>query len=164
MSNLTKFEESIHNHIDEIVELSTDQPENILRWKPSSEEWSIMETLCHVEEVVGYWMNELISVVKDPEMEWGRGLQEEERLKAIAKANERSVEDVRVGVKNTHQVVTNIFKTINNEDLDIEATHRNPKFGTRPMRFLVEHFLVEHLETHENQIRRVLAEFEKQSS
>ena len=33
--------------------------EETIRWKPSEEEWSIMQILCHVVEAVPYWLGEI---------------------------------------------------------------------------------------------------------
>lgn len=164
MSKLDTYEQEIYRHIDEMIRLASDLSESVIRWKPSDSEWSVMETLCHVEEANVYWTNELLRVVKQPDTQWGRGMDHEGRLKAIANADERKPQDVIDGVNATRNNIRDTFKALKDDDLNIEAPHRNPKFGTRPMRFLVEHFLVEHLETHVNQIKRVLRQYESQGS
>jgi uncharacterized damage-inducible protein DinB len=154
MTSIISIEQQIHDSIDEILRLVEGKSDDVILWKPSADQWSIMEILCHVEEAMVYWVNELQSVIKQPENNWGRGLQHETRLKAIAEA----------GVEAAHQNVKQAFIAITEDNLNLQATHRNPKFGTKPMSFLVQHFMIEHLNTHANQIRRVLLQYENQSS
>jgi hypothetical protein len=164
MTSLITIERQIHDGIDEILRLVKGKSEEVILWKPDAEQWSIMEILCHVEEAMIYWVNELQSVIKQPENSWGRGLLDETRLKAIAEANVRKVQAAVAGVEAAHVKVKQAFIGITEDELNIEATHRNPKFGTKPMSFLVQHFIIEHLITHANQIRRVLLQYEDQSS
>ncbi len=163
MSQIKQYEESILQSISKMVELVKDLPEEQIRWKPSAEEWSIMETLCHVEEAVYYWLDELERVVANPG-EWGRGLQDEKRLAAVAAADQTDVADIISRVEKTQSRVKETFSKLKEEDLNIEAPHRNPKFGVKPMRFLVEHFLVEHMDIHVKQIQRVMGQYKERHS
>ncbi|MDA3129048.1 DinB family protein [Aliibacillus thermotolerans] len=140
---------------EEASKLSEEQ----IRWKPSDEEWSVMELLVHVEEFPLYFTNELLNVVEKDAEKWGRNMQHEGRLAAIAKADEREVEDVLEGLKKTADIAAERLSKVSEEDLQIEREHNFPKFGVKPMTFLVEHFLVEHLDTHQNQFNRILSQY-----
>lgn len=160
MSQVNQYAEQIAASLSQMVELARDLPEKKVRWKPSSEEWSIMETLCHVEEATNYWLDELQRVVANPG-EWGRGLNDAKRLQAVAEADRRKIADVISGVQKAQNRVKEVFAGLKDDQLNIEASHRNPKFGVKPMRFLVEHFLVEHMEIHVNQIKRIMRQYEE---
>ncbi|WP_245934854.1 hypothetical protein [Paranoxybacillus vitaminiphilus] len=43
--------------------------------------------------------------------------------------------------------------------MSVEAPHRNPKFGVKPMTFLIEHFITEHLYNHGKQIERNISKY-----
>jgi uncharacterized damage-inducible protein DinB len=160
VSQIKQYEESIVQSLAKMVELVKDLPEEQIRWKPSAEEWSVMETLCHVEEAAHYWLDELERVVAHPS-EWGRGIQDEKRLAAVAQADQRQVADVLSKVGQIQDRVKEVFAKLSDEQMKIEAPHRNPKFGVKPVSFLVEHFLVEHMDIHVKQIQRVMKQYEE---
>lgn len=131
--------------------------EDIMRRKPSEHAWSVMEILCHVEEILDYWPSELVRVIEANGGEWGRGLQDERRLAAVARANERMPDDVVQGIRLAAATAQNRLLKLADEDFRLQAPHRNPKFGVKPMKFLADHFIIEHLEGHIGQIDRTLA-------
>lgn len=159
MSQVQKAIDDIYRFTDEIVQIASQLSEDELRWKPADEVWSVMEVLCHVEEVIPYWLSEIQAVVQSPGSEWGRNHLHEGRLAAVAKADQRTAEDIREGIKGTKQVVQSILGAMSSEDLAIEATSRNPRWGTKPMSFIVDHLLVEHLEGHLGQIKRNMEQY-----
>lgn len=132
-------------------------PEDRMRKRPAAEAWSVMEILCHVEEILGYWPEELERVLRNKGGDWGRGLQDERRLAAVARADQRTTEDVAAGIRRAGEIAQGKLAGLTAEDLRLEAPHRNPKFGVKPMSFLADHFIVEHLEGHIRQIDRTLA-------
>lgn len=148
------YAEQLKRNMDKIVAIASAMPDEEIRWKPSEEVWSVLEILCHVEEGIGYWIRELVEVTRSPEREWGRTLAHPGRLQAVAQAPARNTADVLRVIEGLKEDVDAVFAEIRDEQLLIEAPHCNPKFGTRPMTFLVEHFLVEHVAQHERQIAR----------
>ncbi|MBO8163495.1 MAG: DinB family protein [Brevibacillus sp.] len=157
--NVSEAIKSIQETIDQIVSVSKELSEELIRWKPAEDKWSIMEVLCHVEEATPYWLNEIQQVVKNPGIEWGRGLQHEGRLAAVAQADQRSVQDVLQGIEHSKAKVQETLGSIREDDLQIESPSRNPRFGTKPMQFVVDHLLAEHLATHLNQIKRNIQQY-----
>lgn len=151
---------SIQQTTDQIVQTCFGLSREMLLWKPAEEKWSIMEVLCHLEEVIPYWLTELQETIKSPQTPWGRGLQHEGRLAAVAIAHERNVFEVLRNLIASKQQVQDVLDAISEEQLRIEAESRNPRFGKKPMSFIVEHLLKEHLVTHLNQIMRNINTFE----
>lgn len=155
MTTVRQYQSEMNNHIDEILDKAEKLSEEIIRWKPSDEEWSVVQILCHVEEVIVYWIDEFVRVVKaEGNAEWGRGLQHEARLEAVQKAEHRVVSDMMNGIQKAREYANEQLSQLKNETLLVEAPHRNPKFGVKSMDFLVKHFITEHLNNHRNQIER----------
>lgn len=152
---------SIHESIDGIVQTVKGLSEEQIRFKPSDEAWSVQEIVAHVEEVIPYWLNEIERVRQTPGAEWGRGLQDEARLAAVAKAGERSISDMLVRIEGMKSLVAERLGALTDEELKREAPSRNPRFGTKPAQFIVDHLLVEHVAKHLGQIQRNLKQFEE---
>ncbi|MEW9672135.1 DinB family protein [Ammoniphilus sp. 3BR4] len=159
MSQVQKAINDIYRLTDEILQLVKPLSEEELRWKPADDVWSIMEILCHVEEIIPYWLQEIQAVVQSPGSEWGRNHLHEGRLAAVAKAEQRTAEDIHEGIIDTKKVVHSILGNLSPEDLAIEAPSRNPRWGTKPMSFIVDHLLVEHMESHQGQIKRNIGQY-----
>ncbi len=157
--NVKEAINSIQETTDQIVQVSKGLSEQLIRWKPAEDRWSIMEVLCHVEEVIPYWLKELQAVVASPGIEWGRGIQDEVRLAAVARADQRSVKDVLQTIESSKKIIQEILGSISDDDLKIESPSRNPRFGTKSMEYIVDHLLVEHLAKHLNQINRNIEQF-----
>lgn len=155
MDRVNEYRRKILERIDTLIARVQGLDEAALRRKPSPEEWSVQEVLCHVAEANSFWLNELRRVVRFPGP-WGRGMDHEGRLAAVAQADFRSPEEVIAEIRETWSLVDTVFSELRESDLDVEAPHRNPKFGTRPMSLLIEHFLIEHLDRHIRQIDRLL--------
>lgn len=155
---------SIHESIDGIVQTVKGLSEEQIRFKPSEEAWSVQEIVAHVEEVIPYWLNEIERVRQTPGVEWGRGLQDEARLAAVAKAYDRPVSDMLNQIEGMKQLVADRLSGLTEEELKREAPSRNPRFGTKPASFIVDHLLVEHVAKHLGQIQRNLKQFEESRS
>jgi hypothetical protein len=80
----------------------------------------------------------------------------EGRLAAVAQADHRKPDEVITEIKEGKKLVDAVLSELREEDLDVEAPHRNPKFGNRPVSFLLDHFMVEHIDRHIKQIDRIL--------
>ncbi|MGG1559236.1 DinB family protein [Geobacillus thermoleovorans] len=156
MPLIAQYRQEIKETVERIIQKVSSLTEEVIRWKPSADEWSIMEILCHVEEVIGYWTRELVRVIQAGGGEWGRGLNDEARLAAVRQADSRTVSDVIHGIKKAAKFADEQLERLRDDQLALEAPHRNPKFGVKPMTFLVEHFLTEHLAGHLRQIERNL--------
>ena len=150
--------ESIQTSIDQIVETVTGLSVETIRWNPSEEEWSIMQILSHLAEAIPYWLGEVKTVVDNPGSQWGRGLQDPARLAAVTDTDRLSVEDVINQVKELKQQVETTLNPLDEESLAQENPHRNfAKFGNKPVSFIVDHFIDEHLSGHLGQIKRNLS-------
>ncbi|WP_307322297.1 DinB family protein [Evansella vedderi] len=149
----------MNNRLSTIIDLGKNQTEETLRWKPAENKWSIVDVLCHVEEAHRFWLHELERTVKNPETKYGRGLDHYERLAAVENTDTVAVSEVLNKLQRLKSTIRSTLLSLNDRDLLIEATHKNPKFGTRPLSFLLDHFMVEHQDKHIAQINRNIEQF-----
>lgn len=54
--------ESIYDSINKIKTIVKSLPEEIIRWKPSKDEWSVMQIITHVAEAIPYWAKEISNI------------------------------------------------------------------------------------------------------
>lgn len=110
-------------------------------------------------EAVPYWLDEIELLLETPGKEWGRGLQQEDRLEAVNKdkVDSTSVSDVLKQLEELKYRVEQTLGKLDEEKLSLEAPSRNPRFGTKPISFIVDHLLVEHTSKHFGQIERNLS-------
>jgi uncharacterized damage-inducible protein DinB len=150
---------SIQKSLDQVIQKVKGLSDGVLRWNPSEEEWSSMQILCHITEAVPYWLDEIELLIDSPGKEWGRGLQQEERLTAVSKdrVDNTSLASVLHELEAVKTRVKQTLSKLDEEKLALEAPSRNPRFGTKPISFIVEHLLVEHTSKHLGQIERNLS-------
>lgn len=149
---------SINQSIDQILEVTATLSEETIRWNPSEDEWSILQILSHLTEAIPYWLSEVEKVVAVPGSKWGRGLQDPNRLAAVTDPEKLSIEVVRKQIEELKQKVANGLGKLDEETLSKESPHRNfEKFGNKPVSYIVDHFIDEHISGHYNQIKRNLS-------
>jgi uncharacterized damage-inducible protein DinB len=154
--------QSIQQSINDVIQ-TKGLSEEILRWNPSEDEWSIMQILSHLTEAIPYWLGEIEMLLEEPGKEWGRGLQDKERLDAVSneKVDSTYLSDVlKVLAEVKLQVAQTLYK-LDEQTLAMEAPSRNPRFGTKSISFIIEHLLIEHTTKHLGQIERNLSKLNK---
>lgn len=129
-------------------------------WQPDEDSWSVMQVLVHIAEFEPFFMNELKNVVQNPGVSWGRTMQHEGRLRAVEEGKHDRLDEVYDRIRQSKEYVTSVLKQLRDEDLQIESPHVNPKFGVKSMEWLVNHFIIEHLETHLKQLDRIVNQYE----
>ena len=149
---------SIKQSINQILEVTANLSEETIRWNPSEQEWSILQILSHLTEAIPYWLSEIETVVAAPGSKWGRGLQDPSRLAAVTDTKNLSVEEVLKQIEELKQKVEDGLGKLDEETLSKESPHRNfEKFGNKPVSYIVDHFIDEHISGHYNQIKRNLS-------
>ena len=151
--------QSIQELAREVKQTVTGLSEDVLRWKPAEGVWSVTEILGHVEEAAPYWAGEIQRVVANPGTEWGRNHHDEARLAAVAATSQRSTREVIAGFGQSADIVVSALHKLRESDLQIESPSRNPRWGAKPMSFVLEHLIVSHLRGHRDQIIRNLSQF-----
>ncbi|MGG1659885.1 DinB family protein [Brevibacillus sp. NRS-1366] len=151
--------EQIEKSLDELIGLASGLSSEVLHWKPANEAWSIQEVLSHVEEAIPYWVNEMENITSGRQKEWGRTMQDPTRLAAVARAHDISTPDLLSRLQKAKTAIRQELQSIKEEELELEAPSRNPKFGIKPLRFILDHFVVEHIESHIRQVRRNIDQY-----
>ncbi|PEA27557.1 hypothetical protein CN923_06905 [Bacillus cereus] len=153
--------ESVYESIDKIKTIVKPLPEEIIYWKPSVDEWSVMQIITHVAEAIPYWAKEISNIKLNHENLWGRGLTDEIRLQAVSEENinNQSIEEVIQQLSSIPINIESVLSTLTDEELNIQAPSRNPRFNNKSIDFIVNHLIVEHTEKHYKQIERNLCKF-----
>jgi uncharacterized damage-inducible protein DinB len=154
---------SVSESIDRIIETVKGLPEETIRWKPTEDEWSIMQIIAHIVEALPYWTNEIILLVESPGKEWGRNHLHEPRLKAVQPetVDSISINEMISKLEKVKETVKAGIENLTQEQLTAEATSVNPNFGTKPLSFIIEHLIEQHVIKHEGQIQRNLQKLAK---
>ncbi|MEJ9229435.1 DinB family protein [Peribacillus butanolivorans] len=150
--------QSFQQSIDHILETTANLSEKTIRCNPTEEEWSIMQILSHLAEAIPYWLSEVETVVATPGSKWGRGLQDPARLAAVTDTEKLSVDEVLKQVDELKYKVESGLGKLDEETLSKESPHRNfAKFGNKPVSYIVDHFIDDHVSGHYEQIKRNLS-------
>src|SRR5216684_7304623 len=62
---------------------------------PAENEWTIMQNLAHIVEIMPYWAGEIEKLVAEPERNFGRTQQDEGRLRAINEHGTDSLDEIK---------------------------------------------------------------------
>jgi uncharacterized damage-inducible protein DinB len=153
--------ESIKQSIDKMIGTVSGLSEEMIRRKPSEDEWSIMQIICHVLEAVPYWLGEIAKIKAQPGELWGRNHLQEARLAAVADTDRWTVDDVLKELTVLKSQVENELSLLDKDTLAIESASRNPNFGTKPISFIIDHLIDEHVSKHYGQMERNLSKISK---
>jgi uncharacterized damage-inducible protein DinB len=140
------------------------QPSDLITWEPAAGVWSVMDILCHVQEFVPYWTAQTLRVIEHPNELWGRDHTDPDRLAAVANTAARRLADVKDDIERGVHASAATLERLTDADLDVEATSRNPRLGTKPAQFIVDHLLVAHVEKHIGQIRRNVTQYQERDA
>lgn len=153
--SVTNWIKSISTSIDEILNMVEPLSKDNIRWNPAVEEWSILQIVAHINEAIPYWLSEIKHVLNEPGSKWGRGLQDPARLSAVANPAGLDVTSELENLRNVKKQAVTQLKNITEKQLIVENPHRNfEKFGNKPVSFIIDHFIVEHLAKHLEQVQR----------
>ncbi|ESU71763.1 MULTISPECIES: DinB family protein [Geobacillus] len=154
---------TVKETIDNIAELVQSLSEELIRWKPSADEWSVAQILSHLNEAIPYWIEEIKRIKHDASVTWGRGLTDETRLAAVAEThvNALSTAELLAQLKTIPAAVEHLFQQLDEHDLSVVAPSRNPKFNGQPLQFIIDHLIVEHVQKHLSQIERNVRKWNK---
>ena len=134
-------------------------PPELIHWVPAAGVWTVMDNLCHIREFVPFWTAETLRIVKRPAEPWGRGHTDTARLAAVTNTVAHTLEDVVSDIREVVRRSADALKALSEQDLGVEATSRNPRWGVKAASFVVDELLVHHVAKHQGQIRRNISQF-----
>ena len=144
---------------DQILAEVEQLPPELIHWVPSAGVWTVMDNLCHIREFVPFWTAETLRIVKRPSDQWGRDHTDTARLAAVTNTAARTLADVVSDIREVVRRSADALRALSDEDLAVEATSRNPRWGVKPASFVVDELLVHHVAKHQSQIRRNISQF-----
>ena len=123
---------------------------------PSGEnEWTIMQNLAHIEEIMPYWAGEVEKLVAAPGQNFGRTMQHAGRLQAIDEHGRDSLEQVKAAIPASYARLEEVLGNL--QDSDLALTGHHIKFGEQTLEWFIEEFVTKHLRSHIEQIKACLA-------
>ena len=134
-------------------------PPELIHWVPAEGVWTVMDNLCHIREFIPFWTDEALRIVQRPSELWGRDMTHAGRLAAVTNTSAYRLEKVAADIRELVGRSAATLKTLTDEQLALEATSKNPRFGVKPASFVVEELLVHHIAKHQGQIRRNVSQF-----
>ncbi len=163
MTNTASRVEAIRDHIHtsynalrQLVDgpLTALAPEK-LYVAPAQGEWSIMQNLAHVVEIMPYWGNEIAKAVREPGQKFGRTAEDLDRLRALDEHGTDALTEAKAALPGSYAQLDRVLATLKDSDLDLNAIHK--KYGERTLDWFIEEFVTSHLAAHVEQIRACLA-------
>jgi hypothetical protein len=122
---------------------------------PAENEWSIMQNLAHVVEIMPYWANEIEKLVAHSGQNFGRTQQHEGRLKAIDEHGRDSLEQIKALLPGSYARLQEVLGNL--KDSDLELTGMHVRYGEKSLDWFIEEFVTGHLIAHLEQIRGDMA-------
>lgn len=149
---------NLNHSIDEMIQVLQETEEATLYIKPSEKEWSGMQIVSHVLEAVDFWVADLEALLIVPGAKWGRNHEHVRRLAAVDETVVASLkkEDAIEGLQNLLPKVEAVLAKVKEEDLEKTAPSYNPNFDGKPLSFLIDHLIVQHVAGHYGQLVRHL--------
>ncbi|HZR44837.1 MAG TPA: DinB family protein [Ktedonobacteraceae bacterium] len=121
---------------------------------PTPGEWTIMENLAHIIEVMPYWGDEIAKLVASPGQSFGRTHEHEGRLRAIRQHRSDSLDQIRADLPGSYAHLDQVLQSL--RDCDLELTGHHSKFGDRDLAWFIKEFVTDHLANHVEQIKACL--------
>ena len=144
---------------DEILAEVQRLPTELINWIPAAGVWTVMDNLCHIREFVSFWTGETLRIVQRPSESWGRDQTDTARLAAVTNTAARRLADVIADIQEAVRRSAETLRMLTDEQLAVEATSKNPRWGVKPASFVIDDLLVHHVAKHQGQIRRNVAQF-----
>jgi len=145
--------------VDEILAEVQQLPAELIHWVPSPGVWTVMDNLCHVREFLPFWTAETLRIVRRPAEPWGRDHTDSARVAAVANTTAVELEYVASDIRDAVRKSADALRSLTDDDLAMEATSKNPRWGMKPASFVIDDLLVHHVAKHQGQIRRNISQF-----
>ncbi len=139
-----------------ITEQLTSCDSDKLYQRPAEDEWTLMESLAHIDEFMPYWANEIEKLVATPGQNFGRTMQDERRLQAISQHGSDNLQHIRATLPNSYARLDQVLSHL--KDSDLVLTGHHSRYGDQTLEWFIKDFVTDHLSNHLEQMRRCLAE------
>ena len=126
--------------------------------KPTENEWTIMETLAHIAEMVPYWTIEITKLAAQPGQQFGRTFEDQTRLAALREHGRDSLAQIRAALSGSYAYFDALIGQIDDSDLELTGCHI--RSGEHTIEWFIHECIIKHLQEHVLQIRECLARVE----
>jgi hypothetical protein len=121
---------------------------------PVENEWTIMQNLAHIVELMPYWAGEIEKLLAAPGEKFGRTQQDEGRLRAISEHGADSLEQVKGALPGSYARLEEVLGKV--KDSNLELTGRHVRYGEKSLEWIIHEFVTDHLRGHVEQIKGCL--------
>jgi len=135
--------------------LSTADPALLYR-APEAAEWTVMQLMAHVTEVLRYWPDVMLGLAAEPGRSFGRGLDDSVRTGYVAAHKDDTVADMVRAMAEAGARASSKLATI--PDAAWAATGVHVVWGTVTLPDVVERVLTGHLPDHLAQAKAAYAD------
>jgi DinB superfamily len=150
--------ENVRNSDTELLQLIDGQLSRIeaskLYRSPAENEWTIMQNLAHFVEFMPYWAGEIEKLLAEPGCEFGRLPDDAGRLQGISEHEMDSLSKIKAALPGSYARLDGVLGRL--KDSDLELTGKHVRYGEKPLHWLIEEFVTNHLSGHVEQIKRCL--------
>jgi uncharacterized damage-inducible protein DinB len=115
-------------------------------------EWSVMQTLGHIVEMIPFWINQcyILITVNEYLIQFGRDLDAPERVDGINHGTELELGEVIFILKQEIHAATQAIRSMSNEDRKKMGIHT--RYGQMTVAEVIDRLIVTHAEEHLNQV------------
>ena len=144
---------SLHQLIDgPLARLDTSK----LYQPPAENEWTIMQNLSHIVEFMPYWASEIEKLLAEPGRNFGRTPQDVGRLQGISEHEKDSLKGIKAALPGSYARLDEVLGRLKDSDLELIGKH--VRYGEKPLDWLIEEVVTNHLSGHVEQIKKCLEE------
>lgn len=122
---------------------------------PDANEWSIMQSLAHIQEFLPYWAGEVEQLVAHPGQNFGRTMQHAGRLEALRVHGHDTLAQIREALPASYARLDEVLGRVQESELALTARHST--YGERSLEWYLGEFITEHMRNHVEQLRVCLA-------
>ena len=157
-SNVAAIRQNVQGSYGELIVLLNGPLQAIAPAKlyeiPVENEWTIMEILAHIVEIMPYWADEVARLVELPGQNFGRTMENPERIAAVRDHSHDSLAQIAAALPGSYARLNEVLASLKDSDLLLTGVH--PRRGTKTLDWFIEEFITKHLSDHIIQIKECL--------
>jgi uncharacterized damage-inducible protein DinB len=144
-----------YNRVTELVKGRLRKLDHDLLYLPPAEnEWSVMQSLAHIVEIMPYWANEVEKLAGQPGQKFGRVMTDEARLRAIDDHAGDELHQAEAALPGSYARLKGVLDNLTDADLAKSGVHS--KYGEKPLEWFIREFVTYHLKNHLTQLHETL--------
>lgn len=147
--------QQIESLVEQLLQQVADTPTPLLYREPGPGQWSVMKILAHVAELLPYWARQARDVATrgGDGQPFGRTHDDAERIAAVEEHAAATLEQATLMIRSALAEATAMLRAI---PAGWTRTALHARRGEMTVAQIVDQFLVQHLEEHEQQLEGVL--------